>query len=475
MFSHWKGILAIQRHEFDELREKYQQLYQQYLHSQKVSNQVMVERPKLLQKLERYLEITGSMASVMRYQATLYKCFSSWSHYSYLQKLRRMSSWPELWRLSKLCPDESLRSSYKPSDVMIESANRTLSPTSDVPNNPSFRTPSSPPSTPPEEPKPRIATFSPMPTPILSQLLPVVNNLTNSINADSQINTSSSDTSKRSSRGQKSNPNYAQSTKSDLSSRKSPASVYAQSYEFQTTSSIPINEERVATVSRSNSGESRQQLKRSPLTVRTDSIPSNTESVPQPNSTRPVVSVDQPPELPFHRAPFIPQDNADVDEIIGEFPGIKSLEKLAKEKELLQYDDAIEYSDEEDAQIPYDSATIDTYSTLTSGFSYGGTSTLKGHVASTGDFTSANRLFRKPSNSTLPTMSELAIGEREDEDEDHPERILHDEEGTFGTLTMSLPSPIHPHQTTGTSRVQLDTGEYATASNLFQKKSSKYI
>lgn len=61
---------------------------------------------------------------MIRYQGTLFRCFSSWKQYTYKQKLWRIGNWPELWRLSKLCPDEAERARYSTSDVMHMSADR---------------------------------------------------------------------------------------------------------------------------------------------------------------------------------------------------------------------------------------------------------------------------------------------------------------------------------------------------------------
>lgn len=72
---------------------------------------------KLNRKLEGYRDIACSLATVMRYHAILCCCFSSWKQYSIESKIKRIGSWPELWRLSRLTPDKG----KKFSDILHES------------------------------------------------------------------------------------------------------------------------------------------------------------------------------------------------------------------------------------------------------------------------------------------------------------------------------------------------------------------
>ena len=92
------------------LEKKFQLTVQKY-------RQCHQHNKKLNRKIDAYRNITSSIATVMRYHSIIYRCFSSWKQYSFEAKIKRVGTWPELWRLSKLTPDAN----KKFGDIMHES------------------------------------------------------------------------------------------------------------------------------------------------------------------------------------------------------------------------------------------------------------------------------------------------------------------------------------------------------------------
>jgi hypothetical protein len=163
-----------------------------------------------------------------------------------------------------------------------------------------------------------------------------------------------------------------------------------------------------------------------------------------------------------------------VGEVIGVFPGIESMDKSMMLKRRDERGQRGKSSGAAWDQFDEGGEMMGTVNSSTlSGFTFGATAETgvgggrQGLSVSTGDYSSAQRLFQgqgqgqghrssRPSTIPILNMSELEIGERDDEEE---ETAGKEEEATFGTLTMSLPSPLHH---------SIQTGEYTSAVRLFQ-------
>lgn len=109
---------ALARKEVQRIANNNKQMDKNFQHTLQKYKQCHQHNKKLYKKVDAYRNITSSLATVMRYHSIIYRCFSSWKQYSFEAKIKRVGTWPELWRLSKLTPD----SNKNFSDVMHESA-----------------------------------------------------------------------------------------------------------------------------------------------------------------------------------------------------------------------------------------------------------------------------------------------------------------------------------------------------------------
>ena len=605
-FIAWKQILLIKIKNYEIVNEKNITIEKNFINLIKNYKELKQKNETNEREMTKYLSMVIDLNRRNRSNKLLRRLFSSWLHYSLQQKMKRLKDWPELWRLSKLCPDESLRSTYQPTDVIRESANRyntnftSISPTQQQSQQQQPFQPQQQPSQFQQQqpfqpilfqPQQQHSEFQPtqfrqfqqptqfqptafqqqqqysefQPTQFQQQLSKVTSTATTSTQTDPPLVYSNISPSRSQQflqqHQQQQNLTYPPSFTrfgSQSPPKKIPGAIYAKGYDFElpipsqdpvininTSSSLFSNPNislkntgtttpssssfDLSSINNNNSypnnnnnnnnlsSKNNQAIKpqRVPLTIRTTSLNSNPD---HDNYSHPLSRAEYPPALPFHQKAYIPGKNSDLNEILGVFPGFRSntrpnrLNDNGNNKEVNEFDELKntidndnDDNDELDSNLPFDSQ-----SSLTSGFNsslggsgtLGGSNSIRGHMSSTGDYSSANRMFRKPSNSTLPTMSELVVGtkienseygdgiqsnhnnnssgsrnnggitsdhDEVNENEDEERKMKYnsdvndeDEEDTFGTtITTAFNSP------TKTLSQQSQTGDYTSANKLF--------